>query len=47
MTAMSRPNTKTEGKWLTALRGLRVERHKAATKRWVKRCPSKARRANP
>jgi hypothetical protein len=46
---MTRPRNKTEGKWLTALRGLRTEKHQAATKRRVKRRLSKARRraANP
>jgi hypothetical protein len=46
---MTRPRNKTEGKWLTALRGLQTEKHQAATKRRVKRRLSKARRraANP
>jgi hypothetical protein len=41
---MTAPADKREGRWFTALRGLRIEKHKAATKRWVKRRLAKARR---
>ena len=41
---MTRPRGNAEWRWFTALRGLKVETHKIATKRWVKRRLSKARR---
>lgn len=41
---MTKPRDKVESKWFTVLRGMRVEAHKASTKKWAKRMMSKARR---
>ncbi len=41
---MSWPRSKSEGRWLTELRELRVACHKPRTKKWVKRKLGKARR---
>jgi hypothetical protein len=41
---MTTPTDKRESRWFTALRGLRIEKHKAATRRWVKRRLARARR---
>ena len=41
---MTKPSDQREGRWFTALRGLRIEKNKAATKKWVKRQLSKVRR---
>ncbi len=41
---MPKPSDKREGRWFTALRGLRIEKHSAVTKRWVKRQLAKVRR---
>lgn len=41
---MTAPTNRRESRWFTALRGLRVEKHKAATKRWIKRQLARAHR---
>jgi hypothetical protein len=41
---MAKPANKSEGKWLTELRWLRITVYKPSLKRWIKRRLSKARR---